>query len=119
MQALAESNPISPSGNMNLGDKYPIVEMNSIVKNPKDLESVPLRRTAEGAVFLRDLATIEDAADITTAHALANGLRTVYLPVTKRGDASTLSVVELVRKNIQILSEEVMPKLRPLGESTH
>ena len=31
---------------------------------------------------------------------LANGLRTVYLPVTKRGDASTLEVVELVKKNI-------------------
>ena len=27
--------PISPSGNMNLGDKYPIVEMNAIVKNPR------------------------------------------------------------------------------------
>lgn len=100
VQALAESNPISPSGNMNLGDKYPIVEMNAIVKNPKDLEAVPLRRTAEGAVFLRDLATVEDAADVVTGHALANGLRTVYLPVTKRGDASTLSVVELVKKNI-------------------
>lgn len=100
VQALAESNPISPSGNINLGDKYPIVEMNSIVKNPKDLEAVPLRRTEGGAVFLRDVATVDDAADITTAHALANGLRTVYLPVTKRGDASTLSVVELVKKNI-------------------
>ncbi len=100
VQALAEANPISPSGNLNLGDKYPIVEMNSIVKNPKDLEAVPLRRTERGAVFLRDLATVEDAADITTGHALANGLRTVYLPVTKRGDASTLAVVELVKKNI-------------------
>ncbi|MES2694769.1 MAG: efflux RND transporter permease subunit [Verrucomicrobiota bacterium] len=100
VQALAESNPISPSGNMNVGDKYPIVEMNSIVKNPKDLEAVPLRRTDQGVVYLRDLATVDDAADITTAHALANGLRTVYLPVTKRGDASTLAVVDLVKKNI-------------------
>lgn len=100
VQALAEANPISPSGNINLGDKYPIVEMNAIVKNPKDLEAVPLKRTEGGAVFLRDLATVEDAADVVTGHALANGLRTVYLPVTKRGDASTLSVVELVKKNI-------------------
>src|SRR3982751_3429526 len=59
VKALAESNPISPSGNMNLGDKYPIVEMNAIVKNPKDLEAVPLRRTENGAVFLRDVATVE------------------------------------------------------------
>ncbi len=100
VKALAEANPISPSGNMNLADKYPIVEMNSIVKNIKDLEAVPLRTTANGAVFVRDVATIEDGADITTAHALANGLRTVYLPVTKRGDASTLAVVDLVKKNI-------------------
>ena len=100
VKALAEANTISPSGNMNLGDKYPIVEMNSIVKNPKDLEAVPLRRNEQGAVFVRDVATIVDGADITTAHALANGLRTVYLPVTKRGDASTLAVVDLVKKNI-------------------
>ncbi len=100
VKALAEANPISPSGNMNLGDKYPIVEMNAIVKNPKDLEAVPLRATAQGAVFLRDVATVEDGADVVTSHALANGLRTVYLPVTKRGDASTLAVVDLVKKNI-------------------
>lgn len=100
VQALADSNPISPSGNLNVGDKYPIVAMNSIVRNPKDLEAVPLRRTGNGAVFLRDVGTVEDAADVTTGYALANGLRTVYLPVTKRGDASTLSVVELVKKNI-------------------
>ena len=100
VQALAEANPVSPSGNMNLGDRYPIVEMNSIVKNPKDLEAVPLRRGAEGAIFVRDVATIEDASDVVTGHALANGLRTVYLPVTKRGDASTLAVVELVKRNI-------------------
>ncbi len=100
VKALSEANTISPSGNINLGDKYPIVEMNAIVKNPKDLEAVPLRRNEQGAVFVRDVATIEDAADITTGHALANGLRTVYLPVTKRGDASTLAVVDLVKKNI-------------------
>lgn len=100
VKALAEANPVSPSGNMNLGDKYPIVEMNAIVKNIKDLEAVPLRRNEQGAVFVRDVASIVDGADVTTGHALANGLRTVYLPVTKRGDASTLEVVDLVKKNI-------------------
>ncbi len=88
---------ISPSGNLNLGDKYPIVSMNTIVTNIKDLESVPLRRNDQGAVFIRDVATIEDGADVTTAYALATGHRTVYLPVTKRGDASTLDVVNWVK----------------------
>jgi len=100
VQALAAANTISPSGNMNLGDKYPIVPVNAIVTNVKDLEAVPLRTTAKGAVFVRDVATVDDAADVTTSYALANGRRTVYLPVTKRGDASTLEVVNLVKKNL-------------------
>ncbi|MFM9080266.1 MAG: efflux RND transporter permease subunit, partial [Opitutaceae bacterium] len=111
VKALAESNPISPSGNLNLGDKYPIVEMNSIVKNPKDLEATPIRRTDQGAVYIRDVATVDDAADVTTSYALANGRRTVYLPVTKRADASTLEVVRLVKENIpefqKILPEDI------------
>src|SRR3954471_8713380 len=100
VKSLAEANTISPSGNMNLGDKYPIIQMNAIVTNIQDLMAVPLRRNAQGAVFVRDVATIEDGADVTTSYALANGLRTVYLPVTKRSEASTLDVVELVKKNI-------------------
>jgi multidrug efflux pump subunit AcrB len=100
VSAMSQANLISPSGNMNLGDKYPIVPVNAVVKNIKDLEGVPLRVNGSGAVFLRDLATVEDASDLVTSFALVNGRRTVYMPVTKRADASTLSVVELVKKSI-------------------
>lgn len=100
VQALAKGNTISPSGNINIDGKYPIVPVNAIVSNIKDLEGVPLKRTSNGAVFVRDVATVTDAADVTTAYALADGKRSVYLPVTKRGDASTLEVVNLVKKNI-------------------
>ncbi len=100
VQAMAQANIISPSGNMNLGDKYPIVPVNAVVKNIKDLEGVPLRTGSSGAVFLRDVATVEDASDIVTSYALVNGRRTVYIPVTKRADASTMSVVKLVKGNL-------------------
>src|SRR5438876_4274306 len=65
-----------------------------------DLESVPSRTGTYPTVFLRDVAEVRDASDIITSYALVNGRRTVYIPVTKRADASTLSVVNLVRKNI-------------------
>ena len=100
VKALSEGNVISPSGNINLDGKYPIVPVNAIVSNIKELEGVPLKRTANGAVFVRDVATVSDSADVTTAYALADGKRSVYLPVTKRGDASTLAVVDLVKKNL-------------------
>ncbi len=100
VQAIAKGNPISPSGNMNLDGKYPIVPTNAIVSNVKDLEAVPLRLSEQGAVFIRDVATVSDSADVTTSYALANGKRTVYLPVTKRAEASTLEVVKKVRESI-------------------
>jgi multidrug efflux pump subunit AcrB len=100
VQAISASNVISPSGNMILGDQYPIVPVNAVLKSTKDLEGIPLRVTPTGSVFMRDVATVDDQSDITTSYALVNGRRTVYMPVTKRADASTLAVVELVKKNL-------------------
>src|SRR5260370_1913412 len=62
VQAMSQANTIRPSGNINLGDKYPIVPVNAVVKNIKDLEGVPLRGGSSGAVFLRDVATVEDTS---------------------------------------------------------
>lgn len=100
VQAIAAANVLSPSGNMNLGDQYPIVPVNAVVKNPKDLEAVPIRVTPNGAVYVRDVASVDDQSDIVTSYALVNGRRTVYMPVTKRADASTLAVVDLVKANL-------------------
>src|SRR5216117_2872513 len=98
--AITAANIISPSGNMPIKRKYPMVPLNSVVRNIKDLESVPIRTGTYPTVFLRDIGEVRDASDIITSYALVNGRRTVYIPVTKRSDASTLSVVNLVKKNI-------------------
>jgi len=98
--ALTAANTITPSGNVSLGDSYPMVPLNSVVSNINDLEAVPVRNTSYPAVFVRDVATVTDGSDIITSYALVNGRRTVYIPVTKRADASTLTVVNLVRSNL-------------------
>src|SRR5256712_3370007 len=98
--AITAANIISPSGNMPIKRKYPMVPLNSVVRNIKDLESVPIRTGTYPAVFLRDVGEVSDASDIVTCYALVNGRRTVYIPVTKRADASTLAVVNLVKKNL-------------------
>ena len=98
--AITAANLISPSGNMPINGSYPMVPLNSVVRNVKDLESVPIRCGSYPAVFLRDVGEVIDGSDIITSYALVNGRRTVYVPVTKRADASTLSVVNLVKKNL-------------------
>src|ERR1035437_67395 len=100
VSAMTSANLISPSGNMPIGGKYPMVPLHSVVKNIKDLEGVPIRTGVYPAVFLRDVATMVDGSDIVTSYSLVNGRHTVYIPVTKRSDASTLSVVNLVKQNL-------------------
>ncbi len=98
--AIANAETISPSGNIDMGDLYPIVPVNSIVRDVKDLQNVAIKPGVFPGVFVRDVATVSDASDIPTSIALVNGRPTVYIPVTKRADASTLSVVGLVKANM-------------------
>jgi multidrug efflux pump subunit AcrB len=98
--AITRANLISPSGNMAVAGKYPMVPLNSVVKNIKDLESVPIRTGTYPTVFVRDVGQVVDGTDIVTSYALIDGRRTVYVPVTKRADASTLAVVDLVKENL-------------------
>jgi len=105
--ALNLGNTISPSGNVRIGDQIPIVPINAMVKNPKELGNIPLR-PGDG-VYLRDIATIEDSSDIPTGYALVDGRRAVYILVTKRADASTLSVVNEVKANLSKMKAALPP----------
>jgi multidrug efflux pump subunit AcrB len=96
--ALNLGNTISPSGNARILDQMPIVPINAMVKDPKELGNIPLHPGEN--VYLRDVARIEDSSDVPTGYALVNGRRAVYILVTKRADASTLSVVNEVRANL-------------------
>jgi multidrug efflux pump subunit AcrB len=106
--ALNLGNTISPSGNARVGDQMPIVPVNAMVKDPRELGSIPLRPGEK--VYLRDIAArIEASTDIPSGYALVNGRRAVYILVTKRADASTLSVVSEVRKNLPMM-KAVLPE---------
>ena len=98
--AIANAETISPSGNIEIGGLYPIVPVNSIVRDVRDLQNVAIKPGIFPGVFVRDVASVSDASDIPTSIALVNGQPTVYIPVTKRADASTLSVVNLVKANM-------------------
>jgi multidrug efflux pump subunit AcrB len=100
VQALGAGNTINPSGNIEIGDFLPMVPINSVVSDIKQLNNVPIRSQGTRTIFIRDIGSVEDGADIQTGYALVNGHRTVYIPVTKRADASTLAVVHAVKSNL-------------------
>jgi multidrug efflux pump subunit AcrB len=100
VRALAAGNTVSPSGNVRIGDLWPTVPVNSVVRDIKGLNNIPIRSQGTQTIFIRDVGSVEDGADIQTGYALVDGRRTVYIPVTKRADASTLAVVQAVKANL-------------------
>ncbi len=61
VNALAQSNAISPSGNLPLDGKYPFVPVNSAVRDIADLESIPLRFGPKSPVYIRDMGYVQDS----------------------------------------------------------
>ncbi len=100
VQALTAGNSIQPAGNADIGTTNTLVTTNSTVVDYQDLLNIPLRAGAGAAVYMRDVATASDTSDILAGYALLNGKRTIYIPVTKRPDASTITVVNEVRQNL-------------------
>src|SRR5688572_25887761 len=110
--AISKGNMISPSGNVRIGDSMPMVPMNSVASGVKVLEDVPIRFAGTKTIFVRDIGTVEDSSDIQTGFAIVNGRRTVYIPVTKRADASTLSVVSLVKESLPKFQSVLPPGVK-------
>ena len=106
--AVTKGNSISPSGNLLVGDKYPIVSSNSAVKDPQQLLSIPIRNGG-APVYIRDVGYVTDSADAPAGYALANGRRAVYILATKRADASTMSVIANIKKSLPDM-QAVLPE---------
>ncbi len=102
--ALTRGNTLSPSGNIPIGDSFPIVPVNSVVKDPQQLATIPIR-TGPHPVFLRDVGSIQDSADAPAGYALVNGRRAVYILATKRAEASTLSVINNIKNALPKMKE--------------
>jgi len=98
--ALRDNNQNTPAGNVRIGDLNYLTPTNTTIKNISDFGDIPLIRNGIQTVFVHDVATVEDGADITSSYALVNGKRSVYLPITKSADASTWEVVQNLKKAI-------------------
>ena len=98
ISAVSSATLVMPSGNMWTGETNRIARTNATLGgNLEELLNTPIRPASGTSIYLRDIGTIENGTDIITAYAHVNGKRTVYIPVTKRADASTLAVINRVK----------------------
>lgn len=98
--AIRDNNITAPAGNVRIGDYNYLTPTNTTIKSISDFANIPLYKGGVQNLFLRDVASVEDGADITSSYALVNGKRSVYLPITKSANASTWEVVQNLKKSL-------------------
>jgi multidrug efflux pump subunit AcrB len=100
VQAINSGNILQPAGNVRTGNLLRIAQSDSVMPNIQALADLPIRTGSGPTVYLHDIGVIQDGSDIPTGYALVNGRRSVYIPVTKRAGASTVTVVREVKQNL-------------------
>ncbi len=109
VKSLSDGNLIIPSGVVRTGDVQRIASIDTTVRNIQDLGKIPLKMGNGPTVYLSDIAKIDDDTDITTGYALVNSRRAIYMAISKQSSASTLAVVEGIRKNLAYM-QSLLPE---------
>ncbi len=112
VQAISSGNTITPSGVVRQGDMAFISPTNAVVSDIKTLEDVPIKTGSLAQIYVRDVGWVEDSSDILSGYALVNGKRAVFIPVTKRPDASTWSVAQEVKKALPAMQDAIPSDIR-------
>jgi multidrug efflux pump subunit AcrB len=111
VESITKNNAITPSGNLRVDSLMYVATVNSLEEKVQHFEDIPVTTNGSASVFIHDIATVADAADVTVDYALVNGKRSVYIPVVKTADASTWGVVQSLKAKIpemqNLLPEDV------------
>ncbi len=100
VESLAKFNVMSPSGNIRIGSTMYLTTMNTLIKDATNFGNIPVITKNGIPIFMKDIARVTDAADITVDYALINGKRSVYIPIVKTASASTWSVVQDLKSKL-------------------
>ncbi|OAI54230.1 acriflavin resistance protein [Planctomyces sp. SCGC AG-212-M04] len=100
MQAMDNYNVFLPTGSVKIGDLDYAVTSNSMFDLVEQMQDIPLRNEQGSFSFLKDVAAPQDAAFIQSNVVRVNGRRQVYVPVYRQRGASTLTVVDTIKKGL-------------------
>jgi len=100
VDALAKFNVMAPSGDLRIGNMMYLTTMNSLINNADSFGNIPVLTKNGVPIYVKDIARVTDAADVTVDYALVNGKRSVYIPVVKTASASTWSVVQDLKSKL-------------------
>jgi multidrug efflux pump subunit AcrB len=115
--AFGDQSIVLPAGDMKIKQTDWMVQTNATPMLVEDFNNIPIKRVdaTNSTIYLRDVADVQIAGPPQINSVLVGGKQAVMLVMMKSGNASTLDVVDGVKKMIprieQILPEGVQIKL--------
>jgi len=111
VNAVNAQNLTLPSGLAKIGDTQYTVRTNAMPLSIGDLNNIPIKYTNGQTVFLKDVGQVHDGWAVQQNVVHQDGRRSVLLSVLKNGNASTVAVVNGVRKVLGIARAAAPPGL--------
>ena len=120
VNAVNAQNLIIPAGTSKIGQFEYDVDLNASPKAVEEFNDFPVKVVNGTPIYIRDVAHVRDGFAPQTNIVRQDGSRAALLTILKAGNASTLSVVDGVRKLLPIVAATLPPalKIQPLGDQS-
>jgi multidrug efflux pump subunit AcrB len=109
--ALQAQNIILPAGTARIGNFEYNMSLNSSPEAVDEIARIPIKNVNSQIVTIGDVASVSDAFADQTNIVRVNGIRSTYLNILKKADASTLDVVNATRAIIPQIKSTAPPGL--------
>jgi multidrug efflux pump subunit AcrB len=98
VNTINAQNLILPAGTAKIGAYEYQVDMNGSPQTVDELNDLPIKTVNGSTVYVRDVGFVRDGFTPQTNIVRVNGARAALMSILKLGDASTLDVIDGVRK---------------------
>jgi multidrug efflux pump subunit AcrB len=110
ISAISGQNVILPSGTMKIGQFEYQVALNASPPTIEELNAIPIKSMSNGTtIYVRDVANVRNGFIPQTNVVRFDGARATMLDVQKIGSASTLDIVDGIKKKLPEVKQTLPP----------
>src|SRR5438132_1537496 len=106
-QALAGDNVNVPAGNITQQGRDWTVRLDNQAQTPDELNNVLVSSTANGPVYLRDVATVVDTYKKVSTIQRTNGTSAVGISILKQSSANTVAAADAVKATLKAVQPDL------------
>ncbi len=111
-QIIAAENRNVPSGSIDIGSDTYTLRIKKEFQDPAELLDVVVGSFNGNAVYLRDVARVEDTLEEKSQESFTNGVRGAQIIIQKQSGYNTVEVIRKVKKEMKTISKNLPSDIR-------